>query len=316
VSRYVSRRVLAMIPVIIIVSIMVFSMVHLSPGDPVMLLIPPEEASNEETIELMRRRLGLDRPVVIQYLDWGWNALQGDLGRSIRTRQEVTEAIIERLPVTLQLSLFSTVLSLVVAIPLGIISALKRNSWFDSAATFTGLMGISLPNMFVGIALIFIFALKLGWLPPSGYVSVFDDPVAGFKSLLLPSITLGTALMASVMRMMRSTLLETLRREYITTARAKGLAPKVVISRHALRNALIPVTTIVGLQIAGLLGGAFIIEYIFALPGVGKLAIDSIYARDFPVVQGVVLFFTITFLGINLLVDLGYAFLDPRIRYS
>jgi peptide/nickel transport system permease protein len=315
-GTYVLRRLLVMIPVLFIISVMVFSMVHLSPGDPVMLLVPEEDGVDQETIDAIRRAHGLDRPVPIQYLSWVGGVLTGDLGRSIRTNQPVLEAIMSRFPVTLHLAVMSVVLALVLGIPLGAVAAIKRNSPIDSSATMVSLVGIALPNMFLGIVLIYVFALLLGLLPPSGYTAFTNDPIRSTVSLLLPAVTMGTALMASIMRMMRSSLLEVLRRDYVTTARAKGLAEQRVFFRHAFRNALMPVTTITGLHVAGLLGGTFIVEEIFALPGVGRLAVSAIYARDFPVVQGVVLLFAILFLFVNLAVDLLYAFLDPRIRYS
>jgi peptide/nickel transport system permease protein len=242
--------------------------------------------------------------------------VRGELGRSIRTNQPVTEAILERLPVTLSLAAAASLLALAVALPAGIVSAVRRNSVADVAGTVVALSGVSLPNFWLAILLIFLFSVSLGWLPPLGWVSPARDFWAGLRSLVLPAITLGTAMAAVVMRMTRSSLLEVLQLEFVRTARAKGLGETAILLRHALRNALIPVVTVVGLQAGALLGGAIITETIFALPGVGRLLVDAIFQRDFPIIQGVVLFLAVNFLLVNLVVDLAYAALDPRIRYD
>jgi peptide/nickel transport system permease protein len=313
-GRYILRRLIAMVPVMFLVTVIVFSLLHLSPGDPAISMLG-EEAS-PESVAALRNRLGLDEPLPVQYVKWIGSVLQGDLGRSIRSNQPVSEAIRERLPVTIELALLSVLVSLIIAIPVGLISAMRRNSLLDSTATTVALLGVSLPNFFLAILLIYLLSLHLRWLPPIGYVSILDDPVGNLKRMLMPALTLGTALSAIVMRMMRSSLLEVLDQDYIRTARAKGLSESRMVRVHALRNALIPVVTVVGLQIGGLLGGAIIVESIFVLPGIGRLLVDSIFQRDFPLVQGVVLFASLAFLFANLAVDLLYAFLDPRIRYS
>ncbi|ACZ38116.1 nickel ABC transporter permease [Sphaerobacter thermophilus] len=312
--RYIVRRILAMLPVLFLVSVIVFSLIHLTPGDPAITMLGEE--ATPEAVAALRAKLGLDQPLPVQYLRWVGSVLQGDLGRSIRSNQPVSEAIAQRLPVTLELAILSVLIGVAIAIPVGIVSAMRRNSPLDTASTGAALLGVSLPNFFLAILLIFIFSVHLRWLPPIGYTPLADGVLDNLKRMLMPAITLGTALSAIVMRMTRSSLLEVLDQDYVRTARAKGLAEMRVIRVHALKNSLIPVATVVGLQIGGLLGGAIITETIFALPGIGRLLVDSIFQRDFPLVQGVVLFTSLAFLVVNLLVDLLYAFLDPRIRYS
>ncbi|MBX5444870.1 nickel ABC transporter permease [Sphaerobacter sp.] len=312
--RYILRRILAMLPVLFLVSVIVFSLIHLTPGDPAITMLGEE--ATPEAVAALRAKLGLDQPLPVQYLRWVGSVLQGDLGRSIRSNQPVSEAIAQRLPVTLELAILSVLIGVAIAIPVGIVSAMRRNSPLDTASTGVALLGVSLPNFFLAILLIFIFSIHLRWLPPIGYTPLADGIVDNIKRMLMPAITLGTALSAIVMRMTRSSLLEVLDQDYVRTARAKGLTEMRMIRVHALKNSLIPVATVVGLQIGGLLGGAIITETIFALPGIGRLLVDSIFQRDFPLVQGVVLFTSLAFLVVNLLVDLLYAFLDPRIRYS
>jgi peptide/nickel transport system permease protein len=252
----------------------------------------------------------------VQYVKWASSVLQGDLGRSIRSNRPVSEAIISRLPVTIELAFLSVVISMVIAIPVGIIAAMRRNSPVDTASTTVALLGVSIPNFFLAILLIFLFSVRLGWLSPIGYTPFLEDPLDNLKRMIMPALTLGTALSAIVMRMTRSSLLEVLDQDYVRTARAKGLREAQVVRVHALKNAMVPVVTVVGLQIGGLLGGAIITESIFVLPGIGRLLVDAIFQRDFPMVQGVVLFAALAFLFANLAVDLLYAYIDPRIRYS
>jgi peptide/nickel transport system permease protein len=302
--QLIGRRLVATVPLLLAVSVVVFSFVHALPGDPAVLFLGEE--ATPENLARFRAKLGFDRPLIVQYGDWLGRALRGDLGRSIRTNQPVTQAIVERLPVTLRLLAFSMVISLAIAVPLGIVSAVKRNSGVDLASTFFALFGFSTPNFWLGLILIYVFALLLRWLPASG----FD----GVRSLILPSITLGTALAALVTRQLRSGMLEVLRQDYVRTAQAKGLADRMVIGKHALKNALISVVTVIGLQIGALLGNTIITESLFALPGVGRLMIDSVFSRDFFVVQGVILFLAVGYVVANLVVDILYSYLDPRIR--
>jgi peptide/nickel transport system permease protein len=311
---YIIKRLIAMLPVLVLVSLIVFTIIHLTPGDPALIMLGEE--ATPQALTALRHELGLDQPLLVQYLVWLSHVLRGDLGRSIRTNQPVIEAIMQRLPVTLELTILALIISMVVAIPAGIISATRRNSASDLISTTLALLGISMPSFFLAILLIFVFSLKARWLPPMGYTPFQKGVWENLRGMILPAITLGAAAMAIVARLTRSTLLEALQQDYIRTARAKGLREQAVIYSHALKNAMIPITTILGLQIGFLLGGAVITETIFALPGVGRLVVASIFERDFPLVQGVVLFLALMHLVVNLIVDLLYAYLDPRIRMA
>jgi len=312
VVKLLGRRLLATIPLLFLVSLVVFALVHALPGDPAVLFLGEE--ADPETLARFRVRLGLDRPLVAQYAAWLGRALRGDLGRSLRTNQPVAEAILERLPVTLELLVAALSVSLALAIPMGIVSAVKRNSGVDLVTTVFALVGFAMPGFWLGIILIYVFALLLRWLPPSGWVPLPASVPQNLLSLVLPAFTLGTALAALVTRQLRSGMLEVLRQDYVRTAQAKGLSERQVVGKHALKNALISVVTVVGLQLGGLLGNTIITETLFALPGVGRLMIDSIFSRDFFVVQGVILFLAVGYVLSNLLVDVLYSYLDPRIR--
>ena len=309
--QFVARRLLATVPLLFFVSLVVFSFVHVLPGDPAVLFLGEE--ATPETLAKFRTRLGFDRPLVTQYVEWLGRALRGDLGRSLRTNQPVTEAILQRLPVTLELLGAALAVSLAIAIPAGIVSAVKRNSGVDLASTVFALIGFSLPNFWLGLILIYVFALLLRWLPPSGFAPL-PALADNARSLILPALTLGTALAALITRQLRSGMLEVLRQDYVRTAQAKGLGQGVVVAKHALKNALIAVVTVIGLQIGGLLGNTIITESLFALPGVGRLMIDAVFSRDFFIVQGVVLFLAVGYVLSNLIVDILYSYLDPRIR--
>ena len=311
---YIIKRLIAMLPVLVLVSLIVFTITHLTPGDPALIMLGEE--ATPQALTALRHELGLDQPLPVQYFVWLSHVLRGDLGRSIRTNQPVIEAIMQRLPVTLELTILALIISMTVAIPAGIISATRRNSASDLISTTLALLGISMPSFFLAILLIFVFSLKVRWLPPMGYTPFQKGVWENLRGMVLPAITLGTAAMAIVARLTRSTLLEALQQDYVRTARAKGLREQAVIYGHALKNAMIPITTILGLQIGFLLGGAVITETIFALPGVGRLVVASIFERDFPLVQGVVLFLALMHLVVNLIVDLLYAYLDPRIRMA
>ncbi|MGE5264288.1 MAG: nickel ABC transporter permease [Acidobacteriota bacterium] len=308
------RRLFGMIPVLFLVSLIVFSIIHLTPGDPALLMLGEEVTP--EKLSALRHQLGLDQPIPVQYGFWLSQVLRGDLGRSVRTQQPVVEAILQRLPPTIELTLFAIVISLCIAIPSGTLSAVRRNSASDLISTTLALLGISMPSFLLAILLIFVFALKLRWLPPIGYTPINQDVIGNIKGMILPGLTLGAATAALVSRQTRSSLLEVLHEDYIRTARAKGLAERTVILGHGLKNAMIPVATVIGLQVGALLGGAIITETIFVLPGVGRLVVDSIFSRDFPLVQGTVLFLALIYLFANLVVDVLYVFLDPRIRYG
>lgn len=311
---FLGRRLVSTAALLFFVSIVVFLLVHALPGDPALLFLGDEV--DKDTLAKFRARLGFDRPLTLQYAEWLGRAVQGDLGRSLRTNQPVTHAIVERLPVTLELMVAALTVSLVIAIPMGILSAVKRNSGIDLAGTLFALVGFSLPGFWLGLILIYVFALLLRWLPPSGFVSLTAGLPDNLRSLVLPAITLGLALAAVVTRQLRSGMLEVLRQDYVRTAQAKGLGDRAVVGKHALKNALISVVTVVGLQLGGLLGNTIITETLFALPGVGRLMIDSIFSRDFFVVQGVILFLATGYVIANLLVDLLYSWLDPRIRLA
>lgn len=313
-TRYIAKRFIAMIPVLLLVSIIVFTLIRLIPGDPAVAMLGEE--ATPQMIASLRAEFGLDQPIPVQYAIWLGRVLRGDLGQSTRARQPVTQAIVERLPATIELTILSLLISLSLAIPIGIISATQRNSKMDLLSTTLALMGVSMPNFFLALLLSFVLSLNLRWLPNIGYVPITQNLRENLTDMIMPAITLSAATLAIVARLTRSSLLEVLNLEYIRTARAKGLGERLVIIRHALKNSMIPVVTIVGLQVGALLGGAVITESIFVLPGVGKLAVDAIFSRDFPVIQGVVLFFGVVFLGVNLLVDVLYAFLDPRIHYA
>jgi peptide/nickel transport system permease protein len=303
-----------MIPVLFLVSLIVFSIIHLTPGDPALLMLGEEVTP--EKLSALRHQLGLDQPIPVQYGFWLSQVLRGDLGRSVRTQQPVAEAIFQRLPPTVELTLFAVVISLCIALPTGILSAARRNSASDLISTTLALLGISMPSFLLAILLIFVFALKLRWLPPIGYTPINQDVIENIKGMILPGLTLGAATAALVSRQTRSSMLEVLHEDYIRTARAKGLAERMILLSHALKNAMIPIATVIGLQVGALLGGAIITETIFVLPGVGRLVVDSIFSRDFPLVQGTVLFLALIYLFANLAVDILYVFLDPRIRYG
>jgi peptide/nickel transport system permease protein len=314
VAEYIVRRVVLMVPVAFLVTIIIFVLIRMAPGDPV--LVYAGEERDPEQLALIRKSLGLDQPWPIQYGLWLGHAVQGDPGRSIRTRQPVAEAIRERLGATLELGLTAIVMSSTLALIVGTISALRRNSWLDILATGITLGGVSLPNFFLGLVLILVFGLAFRMFPPGGYVPFTQDPVGNLQRLFLPAVTLATASLAVNLRQVRSSMLDVLAQDYIRTARAKGLRQYSVIVGHALKNALIPVVTLVGLQIGAVVEGALITETIFFWPGVGRLAVDSIGGRDYPVVQAIVLVSALSFMLTTLLVDILYGWLDPRISYG
>lgn len=310
---YIVKRLLATVPTVLGVGIVVFSLIHLIPGDPVATMLGME--ADQATIDQARRELGLDRPLLEQYLQWFGNVLRGDLGRSIQGNQSVYMLVLEKLPATLELSLAALVFSLSIALPAGILSAVYKDSWIDYLSTLVALFGVSVPSFWLGLLLIYIFSLKLGFVPPGGYSPFWENQGMNLRYLLLPAISLGSGLAGIVARMVRATMLDVLNNDYIRVARAKGLAETVVVTKHALKNTLIPTITIVGLQLGVLLGGAVVIETVFAWPGVGKLTVDAILGRDFPVVQGATFLIAVALVLVNLLVDIAYAIADPRIRY-
>jgi len=312
-ARFVAHRLIGVLAVLVGISIVVFLMIRLIPGDTVQLLLGTE--TSQEQIDTLRRVFGLDRPLYEQFADWFRHLLHGDFGTSLRTSRPVLPDIIARFGVTVQLTAASMAVALLVAVPLGVAAAVNRGRVADAVSRVTALVGLSIPNFWLGTILILFVSLVLGWLPPIGFISLLENPWLGAQTLLLPSIAFGTALAAFVMRMVRSTLLEVLRQDYIRTARAKGLREHTVLYTHALKNAFIPVLTVIGVQIGHLLGGAVIIEEVFSLPGIGRFLLNGIYQRDYPVIQGGVLFVAMIFSLVNLMVDVLYAWFDPRIRY-
>jgi peptide/nickel transport system permease protein len=317
VIRYIARRTLLVVPVLVGLSIAVFLMLRLIPGDVVDVILGSEGSASPERLAELRRMFGLDQSLPQQYLGWIASLLSGDFGRSIRTSRPILPDVLARVPVTYQLTVMAMVLSLLLAVPLGIVSSVKRSTGVDSLVRVVGLLGLSIPNFWLASMLVLLVSQHFrGGLPTSGYVYPNQDLLGSFRSLLLPALALGAANMAILMRMTRSSMLEVLGQEYVLTARAKGLVERLVLYRHALRNALIPVVTVAGVQVGYLLGGAVIIEQIFALPGLGTLVLNGISQRDYPVVQAGMLFIAASFVLVNLAVDVLYAYLDPKIHYG
>lgn len=308
------RRLLATVPTLLVVTLLIFGLVRLLPGDPARLMLG--EMANPQAIAELRSQMGLDRPILVQYVAWLADVSRLDLGRSLVDNTSVSRIIGQKLPTTIELSLLSMLVAMVLAVPAGTIGAVKRGTRIDDVVTVFALAGISLPNFFLGILLIFFFSVQLRWVPASGYVGLFDDPVRNLSLMVLPAITIGVGLGAILTRYLRASLLETLSQDYVRTAIAKGVPGLAVITRHALRNAMIPVITAFGLQLGTLLGGAIITEQIFSIPGFGRLLVDAVSTRDLPVIQGVVLIAAIAVFLVSFVVDLLYAAADPRITYS
>ena len=312
-----ARRLIQMVPVLLLASLAMFLMVYFLPGDPVANLLGEEAIRvTPEQIADFRQRYGLDKPMIVQYLVWVKNALQGDLGRSFRTREPVITSIAARFPVTLELALFSTLIAILMGVPAGIVSAIKRGSVMDMIVTTFSVGWVALPNFWFAIMLILVFALWLGWLPVAGYVPLAQDPLANLKAMLLPSFALGSHYAAVLARQTRSAMLEVLQEDYVRTARAKGLRERRVILIHALRNALIPIVTLLGLHMGRVMGGTVIIETIFAIPGMGSFVVASIHGRDYMAAQGAILVLVLVVQISNLFADVMYAYVDPRIRYG
>jgi peptide/nickel transport system permease protein len=312
--QYAFRRLLALVPMWIVVSLITFSIMYLIPGDPLVSILGP--SASPEARARMIKSMHLDDPFWVRYWKWLSGAMHGDLGESIFLGRSVSQAIVERLPVTLYLGIGALIVALVLGLPAGITSALKRNSAIDTAVMALALAGLSTPEFLLGLVLIYVFAVGLGWFPVGGYVPLTQNLLEGLRRLVMPCFTLGVIWAALVARMTRAAMLDVLETDYIRTARAKGLAERFVIWRHALRVALIPVTTVIGFVILLIVSGAFITEIVFSLPGMGNLVVNSVLKRDYPVVQGAMLFITTGTLLINLLIDLLYAYLDPRIKYD
>ena len=306
------KRLLLAIPTLLLVSIMVFALQKLLPGDPVLAMAGEER--DPAVIAQLRAEYHLDDPIPTQYFAWIGNALTGDLGMSLRTKEPVTALIASKLPVTLELSLLAMIIALVIGISMGVIAAVRKDSWVDHTTNFVALSGISVPHFWLGILLILLFSVHLQWLPASGFVPISEDVTQNLKTLLLPALVLGTGLAATLMRHTRASMIAVLKADYIRTARAKGLLAKKVVLKHALRNALMPIVTLTTLLFGELLGGAVLTEQVFTLPGFGKMIVDAVFNRDYAVVQGVVLVVAMGFLLLNLLADVLYLIINPKMR--
>ena len=306
-SRFIAQRVAQLVPILIGISVVTFLMLHLIPGDPVLLFAGDKPLTEERAAEI-RHQLGLDRPIWVQYGDYAMHVARGDLGRGLRSQRPVLDSILEVLPATVQLTLSALALAAAVGVTLGVGAALAHGTWVDTAAMAFAIIGVSMPVFYSSLLLILLFSFTLGWLPATGQ--------GGIEHLIMPALALGLISAAVQARLVRSGMLGVLRQEYVVTARAKGLARRAVVFRHALKNALIPTITMLGLELGALLGGAVVTETIFSRPGVGRLAVDAILSRDFPIVQGTVLFAAVAYVAVNLVVDVSYAVVDPRIRYG
>lgn len=312
---FVLRRFGQLLPVLLLASIGIWAMIFAVPGGPIGMLVG--ENATPEAIAAAAKQFGLDRPVVIQYLDWLWNALQGNFGMSIHGREPVLHLIGQRLPATLHLAVAATIVSLVIGIPVAILSALKPGSWIDRVLSAWSALALGVPTFWLGILLILLFAVELHWLPSaSGYVPIWEDPLQALRNLALPALTLGVYVSGILARFLRASLVGELRADYVRTARSKGLPERQVVGTHIMRNALLPFVTIVGLMMANFIGGAVVTEAVFTYPGLGRLLIQAISTRDYPLIQGCIVVILVLYIGINMAVDVLYAYIDPRIEYS
>jgi peptide/nickel transport system permease protein len=315
-GQYIIRRLLLAIPVLVAVSILVFGGTRVVPGDICLIVVGSVESVTEEQCDRIDHDLGLDKPVVQQYFTWVGNVLTGDLGRSMVQRRPVLEVMSDRIPTTVELALLASILAIVVALPIGVFSALKQDKLPDILARFVTIGWLSMPSFWVGTMLVTLPAIWWGYATPVPYVQFWVDPLKNLEQMYLPTIALALALSATIARLTRSSMLEGLRQDYVRTARAKGLHERVVLSKHALKNAMLPVITLIGIQLGFLLSGTVVLEFLFALPGLGTLLIESVITKDFAAVQGLVLFFSVIIIVINIAVDLSYALFDPRVRFS
>ncbi len=311
--NYLLQRLATIVPTLFFVSVLIFGLQQLLPGDPAIALAGEER--DPETIRYLREKFHLDEPLPVRYWYWLSGVLQGDLGDSVRIQKPVTELILQKLPVTIQLAAMAMLIALAIGITAGVISAVKKDTAWDYAVNVFALWGLSTPNFWLGILLILVFAVQLGWLPASGYVSPFEDLKANLSAMIMPAFVLGNAIAAVLMRHTRSAMLQVLSSDYVRTARAKGLDERVVVLKHALRNALIPIITLGALEFGTLLSGAVLTEQVFTIPGFGKLIVDAVFNRDYSVVQGVVLFTATVYITLNLLADLAYFLVNPRMRH-
>jgi len=311
-GKFLAGRLASILPTLFFVTILIFGLQQLLPGDPAMILAGEDQ--DPSVIAHLRQKMRLDEPLPLQYVHWLGNVLQGDLGESLRIQKPVTELILEKLPVTAQLASMAILIALAIGVPAGVISAVKKGTAWDYAANVFALWGLSTPNFWLGILMILLFAVQLGWLPASGYISPFEDLRGNLAAMIMPAFVLGNAFAAVLMRHTRSAMLQVLSSDYVRTARAKGLSERVVILKHALRNALTPVITLGALGFGELLGGTVLTESVFSIPGFGKLIVDAVFNRDYAVVQGVVLVTATTYIVLNLLADLAYFVVNPRMR--
>jgi peptide/nickel transport system permease protein len=316
-SAYIIRRIFFSLLIIVIVTILVFLGMRLLPGDPVLLIISRSESRQitEEEIALLRHEYGLDKPMVVQYFDWMGGVLRGDLGKSIHTNRPVFNELARRIPITLHLTVLAFILSICIGVPAGVICAIRRGRWVDTIVTTLANAGITIPVFWLGIVLMYVFALQLNWLPIFGYTSPFKDFWLNTRQIIMPVFCLAVYPLASLARQTRSSMLEVMHQDYIRTAWSKGLRERLVILRHALKNSLIPVVTLIGTQTPQLVGGSVFVETVFNIPGMGRLAVTSMFDQDYPVTQGVILIIAIAVVLSNLVVDLSYGWIDPRIRY-
>jgi len=310
--EYLVKRVVTIVPTLLLVSMLIFGLQQLLPGDPAKILAGEEQ--DPTVVAYLRTKLHLDEPLPVRYALWVGGVLRGDLGESVRMQQPVRELIVQKLPVTLELALLAFVIALAIGIPSGIVAAVGRGTAWDTAANVFALWGLSTPNFWLGILMILLFSVQLGWLPASGYVSPFDDLGANLAAMIMPAFVLGNAIAAVLMRHTRSAMLQVLNADYVRTARAKGLSERTVVLKHALRNALTPIVTLGALELGTLLSGAVLTEQVFTIPGFGKLIVDSVFNRDYAVVQGVVLVTATSYIVLNLLADLAQVLVNPRLR--
>ena len=310
--RYLGKRLLSTIPMLVMVGLITFLLIHITPGDPASVVAG--DNASLEAIEAARVRLGLDKPFLVQFWHWLTAVLHGDLGTSFTSGKPVTDLILERLPTTLSLTAGAILIGLLISVPLGVFAAMRRGSWADRVTIFATSLGIAAPEFFIGLLLVLLVALEWGWLPATGYIPFAEDPIEYFRRLTLPCITLGLGVAAEMARQVRGAMIDVLSRDYIQTARAKGLSTFSIIVKHGLKNAAIPVVTVLGLQVRRLLGGTVIVEQIFAMNGVGQLAVRAVFLRDLPVLLGVALTTAVVVLLINLLVDMSYGYFDPKVR--
>ena len=312
-AAFLVRRILSVVPVLLVVAVLVFLMLRMVPGDPAVVLAG--DTATPEQILQIRERMGLERPIVVQFGIWMGNLLRGDFGESYFFRMQVADLILQRLEPTLAIGLAALLLAVIVAVPLGVVAAFRQGTWVDRVVMGMSVAGFSVPVFVLGYLLVYVFSIELEWLPVQGYARIADGIGPFLERLVLPAVTLAIVYVALVARITRTSVLEVLNEDYIRTARAKGLTDREVLARHALRNAAVPILTIIGIGFAVLIGGAVVTESVFAIPGLGRLTVEAVLSRDFPVVQALILLFSVGYVLVNLLIDIGYAFLDPRIRY-